>query len=215
MNRHRFTKSPWTTLALVAVVALSVGFASADNPLRGTFAGDTCPHCGHAVKEANAKVIDGNELRFCNAGCADKVDAEKAVAKIIESQQDHYTLTTCPISGQELGADPIAKVYKNQLVKFCCNNCPAAFEKDVDANLAKVEKALIDSQLESYPLKTCVVSGEELGSMGDPIQAVAGSELVQFCCAGCIKQFKAEPAKFLAKIEKAKSEKTAKATSQN
>lgn len=60
----------------------------------------------------------------------------------------------------------------------------------------------------AYPLKVCVVSGEELGSMGKPVDYVhqeAGKpdRLVRFCCGGCIKSFKKDPAKYLAQIEQA------------
>jgi len=62
--------------------------------------------------------------------------------------------------------------------------------------------------LENYPLKTCVVSDEPLGSMGDAIKYVhreAGKpdRLVLFCCEGCIEDFKGDPAKFLAKLDAA------------
>lgn len=62
--------------------------------------------------------------------------------------------------------------------------------------------------LENYPLKSCVVSDEPLGSMGDAIkythrEAGKPDRLVLFCCEGCIEDFKADPAKFLAKLDAA------------
>ncbi|MDP1580590.1 MAG: hypothetical protein Q8M02_09945 [Candidatus Didemnitutus sp.] len=67
------------------------------------------------------------------------------------------------------------------------------------------------AQVESapaYPLTVCVVSGEELGSMGKPVdythqEAGQSDRLVRFCCAGCIKTFKKDPAKYLAQIDQA------------
>lgn len=56
-----------------------------------------------------------------------------------------------------------------------------------------------------YPLKTCVVSGKELGSMGDPIDYKHNGQLVRFCCEGCINPFKEDPEKYLAKTEQAKT----------
>jgi YHS domain-containing protein len=55
-----------------------------------------------------------------------------------------------------------------------------------------------------YPLDTCVVSGEKLGGeMGPPaIYHYKGRE-VRFCCGMCIKDFKADPAKYLKKIDDA------------
>lgn len=55
----------------------------------------------------------------------------------------------------------------------------------------------------AYPLKTCVVSGEELGSMGDAhIIKYEGRE-VRFCCSACEKTFRKDPAKYLKKIDDA------------
>jgi hypothetical protein len=65
----------------------------------------------------------------------------------------------------------------------------------------------------SYPLETCVVSGEKLGGdMGGPVDfvyQVAGQpdRLVRFCCKGCLKDFKKDPATFLKKIDAASAAK--------
>lgn len=52
-----------------------------------------------------------------------------------------------------------------------------------------------------YSLSVCPVSGEPLGTMGDPIIAAHGEREVRFCCSGCPKQLTAAPAKFLSKID--------------
>ena len=51
-----------------------------------------------------------------------------------------------------------------------------------------------------YPLATCVVSDEKLGSMGDPYVFVHEGQQIKLCCDGCLKDFKKEPAKYLAKL---------------
>lgn len=51
-----------------------------------------------------------------------------------------------------------------------------------------------------YPLKTCIVTGNELGSMGDPITEVYQGQQVKFCCKACIAKFHKDPAKYLAKL---------------
>lgn len=53
-----------------------------------------------------------------------------------------------------------------------------------------------------YPLETCIVTDNELGSMGRPITKVYNGQTVKFCCKPCVKEFEAEPAKFLPKINK-------------
>jgi YHS domain-containing protein len=52
----------------------------------------------------------------------------------------------------------------------------------------------------SYPLSTCVVSGEKLGEMGKPAVINYQGTEVRFCCAMCVDQFKKDPAKYLAKL---------------
>ena len=51
-----------------------------------------------------------------------------------------------------------------------------------------------------YPLKTCIVSGEKLGSMGKPPVAVVENQEVKFCCKSCIKDFNKDPQKYLKEI---------------
>ena len=55
----------------------------------------------------------------------------------------------------------------------------------------------------SYPLETCVVSGEKLGEMGDPVILQYEGREVRFCCNKCVKKFKQEPAKYLKKLDEA------------
>ena len=61
--------------------------------------------------------------------------------------------------------------------------------------------AVVKAQVKDYPLDTCVVTGEKLGSMGDPIDYVFGNRLVRFCCKGCIAKFEANPGKYLAQLD--------------
>lgn len=54
-----------------------------------------------------------------------------------------------------------------------------------------------------YPLQTCLVSGEKLGSMGKPFVFVYEGQEIKFCCAGCKKKFEADPAKYMKELEAA------------
>jgi YHS domain-containing protein len=56
-----------------------------------------------------------------------------------------------------------------------------------------------------YTLKTCVVSGEKLGEMGDPYVYVHEGREIKFCCKNCVKDFKKDPAKYIKKIEEAEA----------
>jgi hypothetical protein len=55
----------------------------------------------------------------------------------------------------------------------------------------------------AYPLSTCVVTGEKLGSMGKPYVHQQDSRQVQFCCKGCLPKFSKDPAKYLKKLDDA------------
>ncbi len=70
------------------------------------------------------------------------------------------------------------------------------------------EAELIAKARANYPLKTCLVSDEALGSMGEAtafVYRAAGKpdRVVFFCCEGCTDDFKADPAKFLKKVDAA------------
>lgn len=67
----------------------------------------------------------------------------------------------------------------------------------------KTDAEIIAAQKPTYPLKTCVVSGEKLGAMGQSIDLVVQGRLVELCCKGCVKTVKADPAKYLKLIDDA------------
>ncbi|MFZ9746518.1 MAG: hypothetical protein ACO3G4_07795 [Opitutaceae bacterium] len=76
------------------------------------------------------------------------------------------------------------------------------------AAAAKTDAEIIAAARKAYPLKTCLVSNEPLGSMGEAagyIHRAPGQadRVVFFCCEGCGEDFKASPAKFLAKVDAA------------
>ena len=60
-----------------------------------------------------------------------------------------------------------------------------------------------------YPLKTCVVSGDKLGEMGDPIEFVYTTKDVnqelKFCCPMCKPKFLADPDKYMKTIKDAEA----------
>jgi YHS domain-containing protein len=65
------------------------------------------------------------------------------------------------------------------------------------------EKKHSAAKEETYPLSVCVVTGEKLGSMGDPHVIKYQGREVKFCCAHCEKSFRKDPKKYLAKLDKA------------
>ncbi|QQL45740.1 hypothetical protein [Sulfuriroseicoccus oceanibius] len=52
-----------------------------------------------------------------------------------------------------------------------------------------------------YPIDFCVVSGEKLGSMGEPHVITHKGVEVRFCCDHCVPTFEKDPSKYIAKIK--------------
>ncbi len=55
----------------------------------------------------------------------------------------------------------------------------------------------------AYPLNTCIVSGSELGGMGDPVVTQYAGREVRFCCSGCKPKVDGSPAEYMKKIDAA------------
>jgi hypothetical protein len=72
---------------------------------------------------------------------------------------------------------------------------PADTGETTETSLTDADKAAILAQ------KICPVSGEDLGSMGDPIKVTVDGRDVFVCCDQCVEPLKAEPAKYLAKLD--------------
>lgn len=73
-----------------------------------------------------------------------------------------------------------------------------------------VADATTQPAAKAYPLKTCIVSAEELGDMGEPIVKTYNGQEVKFCCSSCVKKFEKNPDKYLAKLSGEPTTKPAK-----
>lgn len=88
-------------------------------------------------------------------------------------------------------------------------------EKEKKPATPPTESQQIAKARAEYPMKTCLVSDEPLGSMGDAVpyvHRVAGQpdRVLFLCCEGCIDDFKVDPAKYLKKLDDAAKNKGAK-----
>jgi len=66
---------------------------------------------------------------------------------------------------------------------------------------AKAAKAKKGGKAIPYPLDTCIVTDNELGSMGDPLTKIHEGQEIKFCCKPCVKAFDKDPAQYLKKLE--------------
>ena len=225
MTRTRWTFT-WMLPATAAAIVCGLTFSAQaapqtpqkDQPAKRV--GDVYPLGVDPVTGADLTDVEqpvdllyhGRDLHFADQQNADafQADPDKYLPHvdqlIIEQQKPLYPLDTCVVSGEKLGGDmgePIDRVIGNRLVRFCCPMCVGTFEKDPQKYLKKLDAAVIAKQLADYPLSTCVVTGDKLGSMGKPIDYVSGDRLVRFCCAPCIAGFEKNPAHYRAMIDAA------------
>lgn len=165
---------------------------------------------GQKIDQPVIITFQGRELRFASEDSVKTFKAAPAryLTKIdqemVKQQLPYYPLDKCVVSGEALGGsmgEPINYVYKNQLVRFCCEMCKAKFDKDPAKYLAKIDEAVIAKQKDAYALQACPISGEKLGAMDKPVDYVAGSLLVRFCCPSCIAKFNKDPLPTLAKLQ--------------
>lgn len=62
-----------------------------------------------------------------------------------------------------------------------------------------------DAKAKPYTLKTCVVSDEKLGEMGDAYVFTYKDREIKLCCKSCLKDFNKNPAKYIKKLEEAEA----------
>ena len=188
--------------------------ASTSTPKSDPYPLGNCPVSGEALGAMGGAVIksyDGREVRFCCNGCVGKFEKSRDLYfmkiddLIIEDQEERYPLETCLVSGGKLGGmgDPVDVVIGNRLYRLCCEGCRKKLTANLATYRAKLDDAVVHAQSAKYPMKTCVVSGKKLGSMGKPPEIVVAGRLVRFCCKGCVGMFQKAPASYIAKLDAA------------
>jgi hypothetical protein len=75
------------------------------------------------------------------------------------------------------------------------------------ADAKPAAKPATAAQIKAYPIDKCVVTGEKLGGMGDPVDMVVKNHLIRLCCAGCKKAVLKDPDKYLAMVKEAAAKK--------
>lgn len=124
-------------------------------------------------------------------------------AKANERIGDPYPLDICPITGKKLGTmgDPVTKLYDGREVRFCCPACSPKFEKDLKASVAALDEKIIKDQTPLYPLKTSVVTGEDLPAK--PFEFVYGNRLIRVGAESEKADFLKDAEKFMGELDKA------------
>ena len=116
-----------------------------------------------------------------------------------------YPLKNDVVSGELLGDKWLVERAAGREVRFASIETADKFKAGGEEMQKKMDDQIIAATKGSYAVKTCVVSDEDLGGMGDPIMYVhrPTNQLVEFCCPSCVKKFKKDPAPYLAKVDAA------------
>lgn len=185
-------------------------------PTAETYPLSTCAVAGKTLGSMGAPVIhihEGRQVKFCCKGCLPsfKKDPAKYLAKvderIIAQQKAGYPTDKCLFSDEPLGDKSKNVVVNNRLVRVCCGGCARKLKKNPTPTLKKLDEMIVASQSKDYPTTKCVISGEDLGSMGKPKDIIVANTLVKVCCKGCLKKVTDNPADAVKKLQKAKMKK--------
>lgn len=129
----------------------------------------------------------------------------------------------CPIGKEPIVEGVPTIQYKGETIAFCCPGCSEEFmawddtKRDAFVVLAKAGNEpgeahatdVIDAAPEPatsmksqpYTLSTCPVSGEPLGSMGDPIIKEFDGREVRLCCKMCVSKFEKDADTYFKEID--------------
>ena len=86
----------------------------------------------------------------------------------------------------------------------CCAHKAVAAPSAESTSAPEVVAADTKPKVKPYPLATCLVSGEKLGEMGDPVVFTHEGQEIKLCCKSCKPKFDKAPATYLKKLESKK-----------
>lgn len=190
-------KSILTLSAAVALVFASPQVINAGQALDGPSA-----LAAQQEKQSRERAKPAGEEAAKQDGA--KTDEEKAAkAVIVRKQLPFYPSATCVISGEPLGEDATNTIIEGRLVRTCCKKCARKAEETSAEIIAKLDAQAIAAQMANYPMVKCIISDEELGGMGEPLDMIHEGRLVRLCCEGCVKSFKKDAERYFGKIDAA------------
>lgn len=185
-------------------------------PASETYPISTCAVAGKTLGSMGAPFVhihEGRQVKFCCKAClpAFKKNPAKYLAKvdekIVAQQKASYPTDKCLFSDEPLGDKSKDVVVNNRLVRVCCGGCARKLMKNPAPTLKKLDELIIANQGKKYPTTKCVISGEDLGSMGKPKDVIVANTLVRVCCKGCVKKVTDNPADAVKMLQKAKMKK--------
>ena len=191
----------------------------------------TCVVSGKRLEEdAVTFTTNGRTFRTCCTECQRTIEQDAELwsrqvdAVNIKEQLVSYPMTTCVVSGRELGTNSVTGMHEDTLVRFCCNGCKETFTNDPVPYLARLATAkaasfgnvelgaetwteeqtaaFIAEQKPDYPLTTCPVSGKPIED-GKATDLVLEGTLVRLCCNQCVDAAKKDATAIVTQIQSA------------
>ena len=157
------------------------------------------PMSKHLLLFAAVSIFGGAITAFADP-YHDHVATEDAAPEK-QTNASAYPLTTCPVSGEKLGA--MGKPFKTEIdereVQFCCKGCVPKDDEAKKKLFAKMDEMIIAQQKRDYP-RYCIVSGETFEEE-DAVDYVYDNQLVRFCCKKCKADFEKDPAGYIKKVQ--------------
>jgi len=209
--------------ALASITAVAVESAAKPYPL------DKCIVSDEKLGVEGKPVVfvhEGQEIKLCCQDCRKDFDANPAkyLAKLPKAgnapksdepakPKGMAMKSCCMADAKDGGHDHAAMVAKGddkaKEAKQTDGHDHAAAKPAAEAakphdhehaDAAKTEPAK-DAPAKPYPLKTCIVSDNDLDSMGEQASFVYQGQTIKVCCKPCVAKFEKNPAKYLKKLE--------------
>lgn len=162
------------------------------------------PKAGNAPKSDEPAKPKGMAMKSCCM--ADGKDGEhdhaamtaKGDDKAKMAGMDHKMCACCAVCACCAAEAKLAEGHDHAAAKPAAEAAKPHDHEHADA--AKTEPAK-DAPAKPYPLKTCIVSDNDLDSMGEQASFVYQGQTIKVCCKSCIAKFEKNPAKYLKKLE--------------
>lgn len=122
--------------AFLAAPALTLAAEKKEKPVK-PYPMEVCAVSGEKLGGMGEPFVfehEGQQIKLCCKDCQKEFtkDPKKVMAKVEEAAKKvkKYPAKTCVMSGEPLGGDAPASIYKGQEFKFCCKNCQKKFDKE-------------------------------------------------------------------------------------
>lgn len=168
-----------------------------------------CPVCGTPLEGKPIIVHGPIDIPVCSKDCADAARqnilglVETVEKRIAEQQLEFYPLDTCVVDNEKLG-DGVGfnHIFRYRLFRLCSEGCRIKLEAEPADYFDLINQAVIKKQKPTYPLTTCLVSGQPLGA--DAFDYVVANQLVRLANEALKPRFNRQAGMYLEKLREAR-----------